>query len=451
MFKLYTKGIKVGILQGNNIPNITDRVILSTMQSAKDHERIEKFKRRALFNDIGLIVVDECHYIPVNSYDKVFEMLPESKILGFTATPWRTRQLMTSYFDAIGYSLSLGDLVDQGVLLKPVLYEIKFDSCDDQDRIESVVKICEKEKKNSGIIYVNTIAQAEAYRNVLLSFEYKAACITSHTPKNIRDRILLEFREGTTKILVNVNCLTEGIDAPIAEYIVMPYGTKSPTVFQQRIGRVLRTYKEQKEARIYVYGDTPAIAKGTYKKILKATLNDGTSNPLKKDDIFDELEWLEAAEERNTERIEWTRTICETIQLMKGKGIDKFAALLTQKKFPDKYLKDFANFRQYMTNEGPNDRNKISSKQTEILTEKGFKQEHLDTLTVHDASAIISSIISYENRHGEWSVNFGKHKGKHIKELPGAYLGFIASKNPRHPVFILRKKWNQYKKGNDNE
>ena len=441
MFKIYTQGIKVGILQGKYLPNPTDRIIVSTMQSAKDHERIDKFTKRAIYNDLGLIIVDECHYIPVNSYEKVFEKLDKAKILGFTATPWRTRQLMTSYFDAIGYSLSLGDLIEQKVLLQPKLIEINFEDKTDYERAESVVKICTLEIKNSGIIYVNTIDEANNYRNILLSFEFQAECITSETPKGLREDILKRFREGETKILVNVNCLTEGIDAPIAEYIVMPYGTKSPTVFQQRIGRVLRTYQDQKEARIYVYGDTPSIAKGTYTKILKAVINDGTSDPLKREDVFDELEWLLAAETKNNDKIEWTRTLCETITEMKGKGIDQFVALLTHKKFPNKYLKNFATFAKHIKTDNGEDYSLLSQKQTDLLTKKGFDDNDISHLSRHDASAIIASIMSYENRHGEWSINFGKFAGTHIKDLPTPYLGYMASKNPRHPIFQLRKRW----------
>jgi DNA-binding ferritin-like protein (Dps family) len=136
---------------------------------------------------------------------------------------------------------------------------------------------------------------------------------------------------------------------------------------------------------------------------------------------------------------------------MKGRGIDKFATLLTYKKFPQKYLKDFVNFKDYITTIGPKDYKTISPKQAEVLEEKGFDKESIKDLSIHDASAIISSIIQYENRHGEWSVDFGIHKGKHIKDLPGPYLGFIANKNPYHPVFKLRKKWNEHNKGINND
>jgi len=434
--------LNTGKMQGGNMPPMFSKVVISTMQSSKDANRIDRWKKYAINSDVSLIIIDECHYAPVKTYEQIFQILPEAKILGFTATPWRQRHNMSNWFDTIAYTISLGDLIEENVLLKPNLVTIKFDVGSLEERIESCLRIAKENEKRSGVVYVQTIEDAEGFRNAFISFGLNADLITSNTPKAARIKILEAYRKGDIKILINVNVLTEGIDAPIAEYLIMPFGTKSPTVFQQRVGRLLRTYKDQEEAIIYIYGDAPSIAKGTYQKILNATLKDGSKNPLKREDVFDDLEWLKAEENKDTQKIEWTQKYCNIINKLVERGKPEFATLLQFKRFPKKYLKNLAEFEDNLKMaEVTNATRVISDKQIEILVSKGFNHSDVHSLRQADASAIIASIFSWENRYGEFTVKFGKFAGKHVSEIPGPYLGWMKRNNPQHPIFKLVAKW----------
>ena len=434
-------------LQGQLMPSLLSRIIVSTMQSSKDANKIERFKRYSINNDISLIIIDECHYAPVATYQQIFDLLPDAKIIGFTATPWRKRYVMSNWFDHIAYNLSLGDLIEEGVLLKPNLITISYNTGVIEERIESCIKIVSENSDKSGVIYCTTIDEANGFRNAFVSLGFNAAVITSETQKPTRNRILEEYREGKIKLLINVNVLTEGIDAPIAQYLIMPFGTNSPTVFQQRVGRLLRKHADQKDAYIYIYGDTPSIAKGFYQKILNAALKDGSKDPLKRNDVFDDLEWLQCSEEKDTQKIEWTENYCNIITKLRKKGLNDFASLLQHKKFPPKYLKNIIDFKNNIKNHTDHDGyvRVITNKQIEILESKGFSRSDVANLSIHDASSIIASIFSWENRFGEFSVKFGRFKGKHVSEIPGPYLKWLKAKNKTHPIFALIANWNKLK------
>jgi len=48
------------------------------------------------------------------------------------------------------------------------------------------------------------------------------------------------FHKGTLQVLCNVGCITEGVDVPAAEIVVMARPTKSRSLYAQMAGRILR-------------------------------------------------------------------------------------------------------------------------------------------------------------------------------------------------------------------
>jgi superfamily II DNA or RNA helicase len=49
-----------------------------------------------------------------------------------------------------------------------------------------------------------------------------------------------KFHDGSLQVLCNVGCLTEGVDVPAAEIVVMGRPTKSRSLYAQMAGRILR-------------------------------------------------------------------------------------------------------------------------------------------------------------------------------------------------------------------
>lgn len=63
------------------------------------------------------------------------------------------------------------------------------------------------------------------------------------TPAIERDKLIVDFKDGKLKILVNVAVATEGFDLPDAGCVVLVRPTKSLALYLQMVGRGLRPKK----------------------------------------------------------------------------------------------------------------------------------------------------------------------------------------------------------------
>lgn len=66
-----------------------------------------------------------------------------------------------------------------------------------------------------------------------------------------RDRILQDFANGITEVLVAMKCLDEGVDVPRAENAIFCASTGNPRQFIQRRGRILRIHEDKSIAYIH--------------------------------------------------------------------------------------------------------------------------------------------------------------------------------------------------------
>lgn len=66
-----------------------------------------------------------------------------------------------------------------------------------------------------------------------------------------RDFILEKFAERKYQILVAMKCLDEGVDIPPARNAIFLASSSNPREYIQRLGRVIRRFKDKKEASIY--------------------------------------------------------------------------------------------------------------------------------------------------------------------------------------------------------
>lgn len=66
-----------------------------------------------------------------------------------------------------------------------------------------------------------------------------------------RDRILRDFANGVTDVLVAMKCLDEGVDVPRTENAIFCASTGNPRQFIQRRGRILRIHEDKAMAYIH--------------------------------------------------------------------------------------------------------------------------------------------------------------------------------------------------------
>lgn len=237
------------------------------------NRRLEKWSDK----DFDVIIIDEAHHVKANSYKKIISEYPTARILGVTATPYRLNGAgFRPEFDELIISPSVAEFIKRGYLCEYDYYSIKPESMlqnqinnmalnldgdyldsammDVMDRdsiragiIETYLKIAKGKK---GIVYTVNCDHNRHICEKFISKGVKAVAIDSDTPKEKRDEIVRDFRNGKIDVLCNVNIFSEGFDCPDVEFIQLARPTKSLSLFLQQIGRGLRPSAGKEKAII---------------------------------------------------------------------------------------------------------------------------------------------------------------------------------------------------------
>ena len=253
-----------GIIAGGISRNLQYTVQVASIQTITHHNNLDL--ANAL--NINFIIIDEAHHSVANSYRKLWQMYPDAKKLGVTATPWRMNNSgFANIFDQIIVSQPVKDFIQEGWLSPYSYYSIndkssirkEIDSINEFD-IEGDYKISALENKidtlriraqlldsylkfakgKKGIIYSISRKHSdhicEEYRNAGINI----VRIDSKTPKSERKLYVQRFRKGLIDIIVNVDIFSEGFDCPDIEFIQLARPTKSLVKYLQQVGRGLR-------------------------------------------------------------------------------------------------------------------------------------------------------------------------------------------------------------------
>lgn len=264
-------------------------------------------KQKHLFIDFDFIFIDECHCVnhKAGMYKEFLEIFKNIKCIGLSATPYRLNtnsfgtisKILTrtrpKIFSKFCFSVSNLKMWTDGFLC-PIIYKTSFNydiskvkinsngsnydlkSLKKYNKAQNIVRIIHNtilnnKERNHILVFTTFIDEAEEVANSLKNIGIKASAISSNVGKKEREKMLLDFREGRIKVLVNAKILTTGYDFPALDCIVDANSTLSLALNSQKIGRGVRLHPGKKNL-LYLditnnmkkFGD---ISKYTYKKI----------------------------------------------------------------------------------------------------------------------------------------------------------------------------------------
>jgi len=221
-----------------------------------------------------LILIDEAHLVPkagegmyCRLLDDLREVVPDLRVAGFTATPYRMDsgrldQGENRLFSEIIYSYDIARGIKDGYLSplvsKATTTEIDvsgvarrggefvagaLEAAVDQDWItQSAVDeiVTFGENRRAWLVFAAGVAHAEHVRDAIRARGISCECVSGETPQGERDRIIRDFREGRIRCLTNAMVLTTGFDAPIVDLVAMLRPTLSTGLYVQIVGRGTR-------------------------------------------------------------------------------------------------------------------------------------------------------------------------------------------------------------------
>jgi superfamily II DNA or RNA helicase len=434
-------GMKTGILQAGTRPKQGDQVVITTMQSARDMNKIVDWARGDSFFstnidrlNVGMIVVDEMHRMGSESYNSILSYFPDAKVVGFTATPFRENKLMTNIFEKVVYTISMQELIDDGYLVKPELKLCPFDPTDLAYTITMISHLYRANHEGEkAVIYMKSIEDAENARNVFIEMGLTCSAITSKLTGKGRSDILSAFRKGEgPDILTTVDVLTAGFDSPNLKAIFMPYKVNSVTTYLQRVGRGLRPYENKDKCMIYCGSKSPGITSGFWEEMTNKMLSQGR----RAEDCDTLLEILELAEnDISKEKFNWTQEVVAMANRCKQMGMENIHSMIINQEIPSELMDVFVKNPPIIQG----GKTAASPAQKKYLEALGLPTN----VTKREAN----NLITAKKRLDGWvpqkweTVQTGKHKGKLFQEVPHAYWGTLVRKFPGSSTLREYTEW----------
>jgi superfamily II DNA or RNA helicase len=263
-------GEDVGMI-GSGKVDISKRVVVGMVQSvwAKKPQLI-----RWLKEDVGVLIVDECHHSPSKTWSQVAMSCGAKWRYGFSGTPLVYSEerdlLLIGLTGDVVYGVQVKDLVEKGYAAKPranivvVPFKYKgrwnevFDEVYGKDsRMVEVLKAVLKEELAKGkrgiVVFVERIRHGKR-----LLFELKEEgwnIVFAHGGRSDVERVgIVEgMRKKKYDVVIATTIFDEGIDVSGIGGVVFWCSTKSVVRIMQRIGRGVRVEEGKREVDVWEF------------------------------------------------------------------------------------------------------------------------------------------------------------------------------------------------------
>jgi ribonuclease E len=219
-----------------------------------------------------LVICDEAHTALGEKTSAAIRSFPEPIYIGMTATEQLIAKQVSDVFPASVDDLPLQDAARRGLIaplrclrVPPVAainsvpivggdfdQEILAKTLDHQALNQAAASLYRERFDNTpGIVYAAGVEHAYNLAQEFRAAGLKAEAVSGRTPPVRLAETLAAYERGEINVLINAMLLAEGWNSPRATICMHLAPTASRRVYQQRIGRIMRTHA-RKEAGIVV-------------------------------------------------------------------------------------------------------------------------------------------------------------------------------------------------------
>ena len=219
-----------------------------------------------------LIINDEAH---IGTSTKVLEKIPESFLIGFTATPdFKAAKHLPRIYHDIVIGAQPQELVESGFLTPYYHFEKKaadlsglkkdykgefseksqFDAFDKPQVFAGLHDDLKKHSFVKCLIFTSSIADCSKLADELKSVNYKVSEVHSKNPYSDLELSKFEDLNSGYDICVSVATMTKGYDFPAIDLIILRRATTSLPLYLQMVGRGSRIFKNKEKFTVLDYG-----------------------------------------------------------------------------------------------------------------------------------------------------------------------------------------------------
>lgn len=332
--KAVAPSLRIGIVKAERDEHQDADVIIASIQT------LAVERRRQAIENIGLVIVDECHHAAAPSYMTVldhFGAWSGTPTAGFTATMTRADGGLADVWQEVVFTLDILEMIEDGYLCDVRGKRVIVDGLDldtvktragdlqdgqlgqaleDSDAGPVVAKAyAEHAGDRPGVVFTPTVATAQSMAEAFTASGIPAAAVWGDMPRDDRAAVLDRYRRGDVQVLSNCMVLTEGFDAPWTSCAVIARPTKSAGLYCQMAGRALRLFAGKKDALIL-----DVMGASTRHKL--ASIVDLTGREVVVSDEDQTLrEAVRETEEKAQRRIDLSRVQVEEIDLFHSSSV----------------------------------------------------------------------------------------------------------------------------------
>lgn len=271
--------LAIGVIQGPE-NELRGEITVASVQTLSRIKRLHQVDR----NRFDRVIADEAHWAAADSWRRVldyvgaFDKDSGTKVVGFTATMTRTdKRGLGEIWDEVVFELPLRWMIDHGHLVRPRAITVTIDGLDltavkirngdlaDGDLGKAMAQAkagpliaaaysehgrTEAGELRRGIVFAPTITTAEAFLADFRAAGIPTELVIGTTPRAERQAAYAATTAGTNRVLMSVGVLTTGFDLPACEVVCVARPTASRGLYQQMVGRVLRTSPGKVDALI---------------------------------------------------------------------------------------------------------------------------------------------------------------------------------------------------------
>ena len=210
-----------------------------------------------------LLIVDEAHHFGHgNSWNKVAKAFPNARILGVTATPVRSDGIgLADSFDEMVVGPQVIDLTMQGFLSPAEVYAppvqmnlkgvhvrggdyVASELADEMDKPtitgDAVSHYTRLAPNSLAVVFCCSIKHAEDVAAAFNAAGYAAASVHGKMDQFDIDQVFLKYARGEIRVVTACDLISEGLDIPKIETVIMLRPTKSMGLYLQMVGRGIR-------------------------------------------------------------------------------------------------------------------------------------------------------------------------------------------------------------------
>ena len=247
--KIFPKNVNIELISGKSEfkikKNILEKLSLNKINMIFGTHAV--FQTKVIFNNLGLIIIDEQHKFGVNQRKKLSDKGGDNcDVLLMTATPIPRTLTMANYGD-----MDLSIIHEKPKMRKPIKTYSKLES-----KINEIIEFVKKEIKLGNQIFwvcplINESKKID-HSSAVNKFEYlnklfpnQVSLLHGKTGIDEKENILNDFLKKKIQILVSTTIIEVGIDFPNANVIIIENANKfGLSQLHQLRGRVGRGIKE---------------------------------------------------------------------------------------------------------------------------------------------------------------------------------------------------------------